>query len=110
MADHFVRHLLRVGDHAITDFKCSADVGSSCRVTCILCESNGEECCVCESQEPPRDPRMGDIGYCMITAWLKEDAPEECYNGAESQEVRGPGWQPIVPEWNGDNWSWDYAP
>lgn len=109
MTDHQVRHILRGGDSVCTEYRCVASEGAPCRVACLRCWKAGEEQCRCEAEEPIRVPEMGDIGSCMVLTWLSEDAPEECFNGEEATEVRGPGWQPITPEWNGDNYEWDYA-
>lgn len=109
MADHYVRHLLRPGDYARTEFQCRAPEQAPCRVWCKTCSDEQREQCECEWQEPPREPNLVDHGVCNIVTWLSEDAPEECYNGEEAP-VRGPDWQPIVPEWSGDNWDWDYEP
>lgn len=105
MSDHYVRHMLRPGDYVLTEFECRAPFGARCRQACdqISCR----EQCICES-EYNRGPDLQDQGECLIVAWLKMDAPEESYNG-ESVPVRGPDWQPITPEWNGDSWEWDYT-
>lgn len=108
MTDHYVRHLLRSGDYVKTEYQCRAEFGAKCRVVCDRCTKNHEEQCVCEYLDDPLVPDMQDQGECMIVAWLENDAPEEQFNGEETP-VRGPDWQPIVPEWNGDNWGWDYA-
>jgi hypothetical protein len=104
---HFVRHLLRPGDYVRTEFKCQAPEGAQCRLMCKRCK--GEEQCVCEYEDPPREPDLQDQGECLIVTWLENDAPEECFNGEDDEPVRGPLWQPIVPEWNGDGYEWDYA-
>lgn len=104
-SDHYVRHVLRPGDYVKTEFECRAPFGSRCRLACD--QPSCREQCICES-EHNRNPDLQDQGECLITAWLKNDAPEECYTG-EEMPVRGPDWQPIVPEWNGDTWDWDYA-
>lgn len=96
--------MLRPGDYVATQFECRAPVGARCRMACGRC-TNLEQC-ICESSG--RTPDLTDQGECLIVAWLTHDAPEECYNG-EPAPVRGPGWQPITPEWNGDSWDWDYA-
>jgi hypothetical protein len=75
---------------------------------CDTCNRNQEEQCICES-EHNRAPDLQDQGECMIVSWLEMDAPEEQFNG-EDTPVRGPDWHPIVPEWNGDTYEWDYAP
>jgi len=103
--DHYVRHVLRPGDYVKTEFECRASFGARCRLACDQLECR--EQCICES-EYDRGADLQDQGECLIVAWLKNDAPEECYNG-EEVPVRGPDWQPIIPEWNGDTWDWDYA-
>src|SRR4029077_15637721 len=110
MTAHFVRHLLRPGDYVCTEFKCDAPEGTLCRMVCARCQKAQEEQGVCEYAEPPCEPDLQDMGRCQILLWFTEDAPEECYNGENGQPVRGPDWQPIVPEWDGDNYLWDYAP
>ena len=102
MTDHYVRHMLEVqGCGVSTEYECRAEVGSKCRLTCIACERECREGCTCD------EPDLQDYGRCLIVEWLTEDAPDEQFNG-ERQPIRGPDWQLIVPEWNGDNWEWDY--
>ena len=98
---HYVRHLLRPGDYVCTEFKCDAPQGALCRMVCKRC--TGEEACVCG------EPDLQDTGECLVLLWFTEDAPEECYNGEDGEPVRGPDWQPIMPEWTGDSYEWDYA-
>lgn len=105
MTDHFVRHVVRNGDHVKTEYQCRASEDAQCRQACARCWNDHEEVCICESRN--REPDIRDVG-CTIIPWLTEDAPEECYGG-EDQPVRGPDWQPIDATWNGDNYEWDYA-
>jgi hypothetical protein len=107
MSDHYVRHILRAGDGVSTEYQCRAEFGARCRMCCDRCNRMQREQCECEFDGST--PDLQDQGECLIIAWLENDAPEESYNG-EVAPVRGPDWQPIVPEWNGDNWDWDYAP
>jgi hypothetical protein len=112
MTDHYVRHMLRDGDHVTTEFDCRAADDAPCRTVCLLCINEQRECCQCDYVEVDgkegRTPKIEHGHECSICVWLEEDAPEESFNG-EPQPVRGPDWQPIVPEWNGDNYDWDYA-
>lgn len=107
MTDHYVRHILRSGDGVHTEYECRAEFGSRCRMCCDRCNRMQREQCECESRDST--PDLQDQGECLIVVWLTQDAPEEQFNG-EDQPVRGPDWQPIVPEWNGDTYEWDYAP
>lgn len=84
---------LRSGDYVAAEYQCRAEFGARCRMACNRCNSEKFERCICESE----------------LARAPDDEPKEQFNG-EDQPVRGPGWQPIVPEWNGDSWEWDYAP
>ena len=102
MIDHYVRHLIRSGDHVRTEYECRAPEGAACRLACDSCIRAQYEQCECGSRDG-----WTDQGQCMQMPWLTEDAPEECYDGDE-QPVRGPGWQAIILEWNGDNYSWHY--
>lgn len=107
MNDHYVRHMLRPGGDVSTEYQCRADEGATCRVTCRRCYEASEEQCMCGYYD--REPDEQDIGRCLILDWLTESYPDELFNG-EPQPIRGPDWQPIVPEWTGDNYDWDYAP
>jgi hypothetical protein len=122
MSDHYVRHLLRPGDYVRTEFQCRAPETAPCRTMCRRCIIDEQrEQCDCDyvtekgdwdesdDEKIGREPALEHGRPCNILAWLENDAPEECYNGEEAP-VRGPGWQPIIPEWNGDNYDWDYAP
>lgn len=106
MTDHFVRHMLHAGDTIETQYECRAEVGAQCRTACKKCSDQQYEACVCASLD--ETPDMQDYGECLVVVWLNQDMPEEQFNG-DDQPVRGPDWQPIVPEWNGDTYSWDYA-
>jgi hypothetical protein len=105
---HFVQHFLRPGDYVQTEFTCTAPVGAQCRMHCITCYAEEREVCECEYRDPSRTPNLQDYGSCIVIPWLAEDAPEESYNG-DSQPVRGPEPQPILEEWTGDNYQWDYT-
>jgi hypothetical protein len=98
---HYVRHLLRPGDYVSTEYRCDAPEGALCRLACTRC--TGEERCVCDA------PDFQDTGECLVLPWLENGAPEECFGGDDGEPVRGPDWQPIDAEWNGDIYEWDYA-
>lgn len=103
---HFVQHFLREGDYVQTEFTCAAPEGATCRMACRKCSDQQYEACVCNSLDDI--PDLQDFGSCLIVHWLTEDAPEESYNG-DREPVRGPEPQPIIEEFNGDNYGWVYA-
>jgi hypothetical protein len=113
---HFVQHVLREGDGVVTEFICTADERAECRQYCKTCQDEEREQCQCDYVEiaqpdgtfiEGREPEY-HYGSCNYLGWT-EDAPEELYNG-ERAPVRGPEPQPIVFEWTGDYYCWDYAP
>jgi len=88
-------------DVVATEFKCTAENGAPCRIHCrCLREETSREVCECDQ------PEMVDIGYCNPLEYLS-DAPDECFRG-ERQTTRA-GWCPIVLEWEGGYYSWDFA-
>lgn len=108
---HQVRHLLNAGDYIKTEFRCTAEEGAFCRMSCERCREH--EMCICEASwtDPPVEPDMRDQGECLMLLWVKED-PEESFGGGDEsgvEEIRGPGWQPIDVTWNGDYCEWSYA-
>lgn len=106
MTDHFVRHMLQSDGYGVaTEFMCKAAFGAFCRLLCDRCNRLQREQCECMSED--LSPDMQDQGECLLLVWF-EQTPDELYNG-EPTPVRGPDWQPITPEWNGDTWEWDYA-
>lgn len=107
MSDHYVRHILSSGDYIRTEFKCEAPFGAKCRMICDRCNRLQREQCEC-GWDDDLTPDLQDQGECMWVVWLDNDESFELYNG-EDQPVRGPDWQPIEPEWNGEGYEWDYA-
>jgi hypothetical protein len=101
--------MVRPGDYVRTEYQCRAAEEAPCRTVCKTCiVDEAREQCDCEYLDQPREPILIHGEPCHYVAWFENDAPEECYNGEESP-VRGPDWQPITPEWNGDAYEWDYA-
>jgi hypothetical protein len=106
---HFVQHFLRPGDYVQTEFTCTAPVGAKCRMVCKTCSDEQREACECDPLgDLNRTPNMQDYGSCLVLDWLANDAPEESYNG-DSQPVRGPEPQPILENWTGNDYGWNYA-
>lgn len=105
VGDHAVRHIVRPGDYVRTEYRCTAPEDAPCRSFCQTCWDESQERCVCDDND--RKPVITSGHPCNYLGWLENDAPEECYEGDE-QPVRGPDWQPISLEWEGDYYTWRY--
>lgn len=64
MTDHFVRHVVRNGDHVKTEYQCRASEDAQCRQACARCWNDHEEVCICESRN--REPDIRDVGCTII--------------------------------------------
>ena len=105
VGDHAARHTLRPGDLVHTEFRCTASENAPCRTFCQRCWDAAEERCYCDDRG--LEPLISGGHPCNYLAWIENGDPEYAYNGSE-QPVRGPGWQPIVFHWEGDDYSWRY--
>lgn len=105
VGDHAVRHLVRPGDLIRTEYRCTAGPDAPCRTFCQTCWDEAQERCVCDDSD--RKPVLTGGHPCNYLSWIENGEPEWAYNGPE-EPVRGPGWQPIVFHWEGDDYSWRY--
>ena len=102
--EHSVRHIVRGGDYVRTEFRCTAPPDARCRTFCQRCIDDSEEQCLCGYYD--REPVETTGHPCNYLAWM-ESAPEESYDGPDTP-ARGPGWQPVTFEWQGDFYTWRY--
>lgn len=96
-AYHEVHWLLNEQGGVTATFTCSAPDTEVCRLTC----SGSCETLPCEHAV------VAEPGRCLFVDWYDAsgDEPAEFYGG----ETRAPLDGPVVPSWDGDYYTWDYA-
>lgn len=79
-------------------FHCDAPEGAPCRTWCV---DGCEETCTDREGH-----RWADIGECYVIEWLNIGDHYDDYSGSTPlNNVSGP----IVTEWQGECYSWEYA-
>lgn len=103
-----VEHVLRVeldGDSLHSRVECRATEGAACRLVCA--EDCGAETYPCYSYDPAtkedREHAQKDGGFCNIAEWINADVPEVSHQRVKEPVFDG---MPILPEWEGDYYSW----
>lgn len=78
---------------------CDAPKGTKCRMWC-------KEGCEDANYTGHNDHEIVDVGHCLLVEWLGIEVTTELFTGDTDEPFRD---GPIVIEWGGECYTWDYA-